>query len=67
MPAEIQFPHRRNHDGSWDSICTQCFLTIARSKMEGKLAEFEETHVCNSSFLADRGQFSDPNPSGHGP
>jgi hypothetical protein len=58
MLAEKKYPHRVNLDGSWDSICTRCFLTVANCKTEGELAEFEKTHVCyESSFLAERGHF----------
>jgi len=49
------FPHRRNEDGSYDSICPSCFLTIARARSEGELAPLEKQHVCDSSLLAERG------------
>jgi hypothetical protein len=52
------FPHRRNEDGSFDSICPTCFATIARSKAEGGLAENEAAYVCDSAFLEGRGHFS---------
>jgi hypothetical protein len=39
------FPHRRNGDGSYDSICPTCFATVARSKAEGGLAENETAHT----------------------
>jgi hypothetical protein len=54
MPAETEYPHRRNRDGTWDSICKKCFLTVAHCKTESELAASEKTHVCNSSYLADR-------------
>jgi hypothetical protein len=49
------YPHRRNADGSYDSICTTCFATVARSPAEVGLTEGERAHVRSSSFLADRG------------
>ena len=56
MPAEKKYSHRVNLDGSWDSICTRCFLTIAHSKIEPELAALEVTHSCHeSAFLAERG------------
>jgi hypothetical protein len=58
MPAEMKYPHRVNLDGSWDSICPHCFLTIAHSKTESGLAALERVHVCNSAFLAERGWLS---------
>jgi hypothetical protein len=53
----VTFPHRRNADGSYDSICPECFLTAARAKSEEELTTLEKKHVCDSSFLADRGAF----------
>jgi len=41
-----QFQHRNNGNGSIDSICTVCFLTIASAKDEEELAGYEETHIC---------------------
>jgi hypothetical protein len=59
MLAETKHPHRRNSDGTWDSICKNCFLTIAHGRTESELAKSEKTHVCDSSFLAERGLFSE--------
>ena len=41
------FPHRHNRDGSHDSICTKCFLTIASVREESELVQFEIDHVCD--------------------
>jgi hypothetical protein len=51
------YAHRRNEDGTYDSICRDCFLAIARGKTESELAISEKSHVCDSSFLAERGHF----------
>lgn len=52
------FPHRQNADGSYDSICPNCCLTIASARVEGDLKALEQAHVCHGdSFLADRGMF----------
>lgn len=59
MLTEIDYPHRRNSDRTWDSICNCCFLTIAHGRTESELAEGEKTHVCHSSFIAERGLFSE--------
>jgi hypothetical protein len=53
------YPHRKNRDGSYDSICPACFTTIARSKIEVELGAFERGHICDSSFLAERGHFAE--------
>jgi hypothetical protein len=46
------FPHRRNRDGSFDSICLNCLVTIANARNEPDLAKFDKYHVCNPSTLS---------------
>jgi hypothetical protein len=41
------FPHRSNQDGTYDSICTMCLLTIATVSAEAELARHEREHACN--------------------
>jgi hypothetical protein len=41
------FPHRSNNDGSYDSICATCLLTIATVYAESELASHERNHSCN--------------------
>jgi hypothetical protein len=43
--------HRLNDDGTYDSICTRCFVTIVRQQREADLAPFELTHICNPAVL----------------
>jgi hypothetical protein len=43
----ITFPHRHNTDGTHDSICTACFLTVGTEEMEAKLRPYELAHVCD--------------------
>jgi hypothetical protein len=45
------FPHRFNEDGSYDSICTVCHLTVARTTVEAELAQHEQEHTCNRARL----------------
>jgi hypothetical protein len=49
------FPHRRNKDGSFDSICLNCFATVASHMTEEELKEFDKKHVCANSLLSQRG------------
>jgi len=42
-----RFPHRQNQDGSYDSICTTCLLTVASAWNEKDLACHEATHICD--------------------
>jgi hypothetical protein len=46
------FPHRRNKDGSYDSICPKCFATIARATTDRELLAFDQKHVCDNSLTA---------------
>jgi hypothetical protein len=41
-----RFPHRVNKDGTFDSICPNCFETIATRNVEEDLKEIEEAHLC---------------------
>jgi hypothetical protein len=49
------FPHRRNPDGTFNSICLTCFATIASYKTEEELKELDESHVCETTVLSQRG------------
>jgi hypothetical protein len=48
------FPHRRNPDGTFNSICLSCFATIASHETE-ELKEAEKRHVCETTVLSQRG------------
>jgi hypothetical protein len=43
--------HRLKFDGSFDAICLLCFATIANTKAESDLADFERDHSCGSQSL----------------
>lgn len=47
MATYPKFARRRNQDSSIDSICTQCFQTIASADNEGDLLQHEEKHICD--------------------
>jgi len=49
----LKFPHRHNRDGSYDSICSRCFVTVATSYNEAELLAHEQKHVCLESWLQD--------------
>jgi hypothetical protein len=40
------YAHRRNYDGTLDSICKLCYLTVARAYRELDLNQLELRHVC---------------------
>jgi hypothetical protein len=50
----IAYPHRRNSDGSVDSICITCFATIAHARDEAALTGQEKKHSCNRQVLVYR-------------
>jgi len=49
------FPHRRNKDGSFTSICLNCFATVASHMTEEELKEQDKNHVCVKTILSERG------------
>jgi hypothetical protein len=52
---EAFFPHRRNRDGSYDSICLTCFATVGSAGTQEELVKCEKKHVCKPSRVAERG------------
>jgi len=52
---EAFFPHRRNRDGSYDSICMTCFETVGSARTQEDLAKIDKEHVCEPSRVAERG------------
>jgi hypothetical protein len=60
--AAAAFAHRHNLDGTWDSICTKCFLTVASEWAEDGLLTHEQRHNCDSLMKARhiRNTFPDP-------
>jgi hypothetical protein len=54
IPSRPMFSHRTLNDGSVESICMKCFLTISRTWgdfkiTEKELVEIEATHECDKS------------------
>jgi hypothetical protein len=45
--AKEKFPHRRNSDGTLDSICAACLLKLAMAQSEEQLHSLESSHVCD--------------------
>jgi hypothetical protein len=48
------FPHRRNRDGSFDSICGICFATVGSAATERELEPMEMKHVCQGMPVVRR-------------
>lgn len=49
--ADAPFPHRKNADGTYDSICNRCFATIATEHDQDDLLAQEAGHVCKEEDL----------------
>lgn len=45
--AGTAFAHRHNQDGTFDSICKTCFMTIMTAGLEADLQIGEKEHVCD--------------------
>jgi hypothetical protein len=45
LPAP-EFQYRNNGDGTWDSICLRCFLTVGTAGTTKQLGEMEKAHIC---------------------
>jgi hypothetical protein len=57
MKTSQIYPHRKNKDGSYDSICPTCFLTVCSATSETDLQEREEAHLCAPSLLSKSGDY----------
>jgi hypothetical protein len=42
----FHFPHSRKGEGTFDSICTNCFVTVATGKHEAYLMKLGDPHIC---------------------
>jgi len=47
----IEYPHRANKDGTIDSICPLCYVTLGTSHFEADLERMEVKHICNPARL----------------
>jgi hypothetical protein len=52
MRSANGFPQRQNRDGSYDSICPRCFLTVAKGLSPRELDVEERIHICSPIDLA---------------
>jgi hypothetical protein len=55
-----EFQHRRNRNGTYDSICLDCFTTIATAKRKTNLYRHESTHVCDPVYRITQGRTLSP-------
>lgn len=55
-----RFHHRHNRNGTHDSICLACYLTVASTGEEFELARHENAHACDPVQLYQVSQCSYP-------
>jgi hypothetical protein len=48
MMVEIKFSHYYIPEGTWQSICPECYKTVTESREEADPKRAEDTHVCLS-------------------
>ena len=47
----LKYLHRLNDDGTVDSICRECFTTVANAISESALKNAEQKHACDPLLL----------------
>ena len=47
----IAFAHRLNGNGTYDSICKNCFMTVANLRNEAELGPHERNHLCDPVLI----------------
>lgn len=47
FPIRPEFVHRSNRNGTTDSICRSCFITVANAMWEAELERKERVHACD--------------------
>jgi len=47
----VAYGRRRNLDGTIDSICRKCFVTVATARREAGLHRAERSHTCDPNVL----------------
>lgn len=64
MHKPSSFAHRHNSDGSYDSICSRCYATVASAGNERALSRSESAHVCDpmALYLAHQGSIPERIP-----
>jgi hypothetical protein len=60
LTADAPFVHRTNADGTIDSFCRKCFLTVASSQWEAELEHAESNHKCDPIHLEYMHRALDP-------
>jgi hypothetical protein len=51
FPIRPEFVHRSNRNGTTDSSCRSCFITVANAMWEAELERKERVHACDPSMV----------------
>jgi hypothetical protein len=54
------FPHRRNEEGAYESICRSCFATVATAQNEAWLRIYEQAHICDPLWASRPSEVHSP-------
>ena len=60
-PARPAFVHRDNRDGTTESICRQCSVTVCTAVWEADLDRAEKNHACDPEQMAHRNRIAGRN------
>lgn len=52
LSGDCHFVHRVNRDGTTDSICKYCYVTVCTSTLQTDLAWAEREHMCDPNLIA---------------
>jgi hypothetical protein len=55
MRGKRDFTRRPNADGTFDSICMRCYLTVASGTATDQLLDTEQWHECDQHQLVNLG------------
>jgi len=55
MRGKRDFTRRPNADGTFDSICMRCYLTVASGTATDQLLDTEQRHECDQHQLVNLG------------
>ncbi len=62
-PVRPAFVHRENRDGTIESLCRKCCVTVCTAVWEADLDEAEKIHACDPGLLARRNRLVGQKPT----
>jgi hypothetical protein len=65
MTVKTKLPRKPSKVRSYAELCMACFATVSDCDPEGRPAEHNKAHICDSAFLAERGLLTRIEPKRH--